>query len=79
MRRAALKPGAGKRVAILRGMSRPTAFQRSMARLALLAMLALALLPGAGRLSQRAATADAITSTDASAPLGAPRMDAAGA
>jgi len=35
-------------------MSRPAAFQRSMARLALLAMLALTLLPGIGRLSQPA-------------------------
>ena len=36
-------------------MSRPAAFQRSMASLALLAMLALTLLPGIGRLSQHAA------------------------
>ncbi len=36
-------------------MSRPAAFQRSMARLALLAMLALTLLPGIGRMSQHAA------------------------
>lgn len=39
-------------IAILRSMSRPAAFQQSMARLALLAMLALALLPGLGRLAQ---------------------------
>lgn len=45
---------------MLRAMSRPAtfqpvAFQRSMARLALLAMLALTLLPGIGRFSQHAA------------------------
>ena len=33
-------------------MSQPAAFQRSMARLALLAMLALTLLPGIGRIAQ---------------------------
>jgi hypothetical protein len=45
-------------------MSRPAAFQRSMARLALLAMLALTLLPGIGRLAQSATIAgsDAIAS-----------------
>ncbi len=48
-------------VVILHSMSRPAAFHRSMARLALLAMLALTLLPGIGRLSQQ------ITLTDSGA------------
>lgn len=37
-------------------MSRPAAFQRSMARLALMAMLALTLLPGIGRIAQQTGT-----------------------
>ena len=52
-------------------MSRPAAFQRSMARLALLAMLALALLPGIGRLAQYTGTSTASTDSAPGQLLGA--------
>ncbi|NOT89027.1 MAG: DUF2946 family protein [Lysobacter sp.] len=52
-------------------MSRPAAFQRSMARLALLAMLALALLPGIGRIAQQTGTGAAVTSSAPGQLLGA--------
>jgi hypothetical protein len=50
-------------------MSRPAAFQRSMARLALLAMLSLALLPGIGRIAQSSAHSAAVVATPFTQPL----------
>lgn len=52
-------------------MSRPAAFQRSMARLALLAMLALTLLPGIGRIAQSRDDSSAVTFNTLGSPLGA--------
>lgn len=52
-------------------MSRPAAFQRLMARLALLAMLALTLLPGIGRIAQHTGTGTAVTDNAPGQLLGA--------
>jgi hypothetical protein len=50
-------------------MSLTATFQRSMARLALMAMMALTLLPGIGRLSQHAADSGAAAAENASSAL----------
>jgi hypothetical protein len=52
-------------------MSRPAAFQRSMARLALLAMLALTLLPGIGRIAQQTGAGAAVADSASGQLLGA--------